>query len=767
MQDDRDGSEMLRKLSVQLRESEAQCKHLTSQLEAEREHSHALEERARRADANAKTASELERTAQSLRAQLQAASSDLDEAAQHELGRQQEVAKLRQEIEMQQMDIVSLQKQLSDAVAEDSALRMEKDEEIEKMQVRMVSKQDLELAKQDNLALYNKNTELRTTISEREDQLRDKIRQIADLELQLSEASSMWHAAARDGQDLRKIIKELEAREPEKLAIEEGLKRQIDDKQGEVGKKVDELLEANKRIAALTIELHSLSGRLSQSRSEHLECLNRISQLTQNTVSADVHARAKESLERALDQKSNEMLQLKQENESLRDKMGSRASSSIDHLYGLREQMVGLENTMQVIEQAGFTMKTDTLHELGRLQTTNRDLQRSVMQVSRDLQHQRSNTGRVDADVQNQMRLLKTKAEQEAQLREREQKKSRVLDEIMSEMSLRLLEAEDAAVISEQYLRDVSRALRVAPANLPTSPTKFRTLPALSAKEKGRSPLRKLFLDLETAADDMDGKYQVLSPGEQRVEVYQKKVKELETELFELRANSIPLRDYKEITQELASECDNVRKFAEEHLTARFHQQTAIMDQLKKERDSALDRVNVLENQLNRQKVGLEKGTKASAALQSRVKILESEIEALRRSIEMQQQQKEEVTQLYTDLQVRFKYLQQERDQLEADLRTRCHVCTCVRACLCSQYDDARTRASCRADTQGRALTRMRAHTPTRHPASETLPSSSPSSRWPPIKSAGRQSSARVTLPSARRATGSLLKERRFACRCT
>ena len=119
---------------------------------------------------------------------------------------------MRQEIEMQQMDIVSLQKQLSDAVAEDSALLMEKDEEIEKMQVRMVSKQDLELAKQDNLALYNKNTELRTTISEREYQLIDKIRQIADLELQLSEASSMWHAAARDGQYLRKIIKELEAR---------------------------------------------------------------------------------------------------------------------------------------------------------------------------------------------------------------------------------------------------------------------------------------------------------------------------------------------------------------------------------------------------------------------------------------------------------------------------------------------------------------------------------------------------------------------------
>jgi len=719
----------LRKLSAQLRESEAQCKNLASQLEAEQERSRALQERAQQADANAKKAADLERKVQSLTAQLQAAASDLDEAAQYELRRQQEVAKLRQENEMQQMDLVSLQKQLGDAVAEDSALRMERDEEIEKMQQRMVSKQDLELAKQDNLALYNKNTELRKTISEQEDQLKDKLKQIADLELQLSEVSSMWHAAARDGQDLRKTIQELEDREPEMRAIEDNLKRQIGDKEGEVGKKVDEILEANRKAAALTIELHSLSGRLKQSRSEHLECLERISQLTQKSVPVEVHERVKESLERALAQKAHEMLQFKKDNENLREQLGSRASTSMEHLYRLREHMVGLENSMQVIEQAGFTMKTDTLHELGRLHTTNRDLQQTVMQASREVQHQRNNKGRVDADVQMQIRLLKTKAEQEAQLREREQKKSRVLDEVMSEMSLRLLAVEDVALMSEQYLRDVSRVLRVAPTNVPTSPSKFRTLPALSAGQKGRSPLRKLFLDLENAAEDLNGKYQVSAPEAQRLEAYQKKVKELETELFELRANSIPLRDYKEITRELASECDNVRKFAEEHLTARFHQQQTMIAQMIKERDSALDRVSFLENQMNHQKLELDKGTKANVALQSHVKILESELEALRRSCEMQQQQKDEVTQLYSDLQVRFKYLQQERDQLEADLRTRWHLCTCfrVRACMCvSCFVRIRTIPIVHAFTLKGACLRTLSHTCTHtHAASGTCPSSS------------------------------------------
>jgi hypothetical protein len=141
--------------------------------------------------------------------------------------------------------------------------------------------------------------------------------------------------------------------------------------------------------------------------------------LTQKSVPVEVHERVKESLERALAQKAHEMLQFKKDNENLREQLGSRASTSMEHLYRLREHMVGLENSMQVIEQAGFTMKTDTLHELGRLHTTNRDLQHTVMQASREVQHQRNNKGRVDADVQMQIRLLKTKAEQEAQLRER------------------------------------------------------------------------------------------------------------------------------------------------------------------------------------------------------------------------------------------------------------------------------------------------------------------------------------------------------------
>ena len=37
------------------------------------------------------------------------------------------------------------------------------------------------------------------------------------------------------------------------------------------------------------------------------------------------------------------------------------------------------------------------------------------------------------------------------------------------------------------------------------SPRRFRELPPLSPQEKSRSPLRKLFLDLENVADEIDG----------------------------------------------------------------------------------------------------------------------------------------------------------------------------------------------------------------------------------------------------------------------
>ena len=139
---------------------------------------------------------------------------------------------------------------------------------------------------------------------------------------------------------------------------------------------------------------------------------------------------------------------------------------------------------MQVIEQAGFTLKTGCIHEIGRLQQSNRDLERSVLHVSRDLQHEKKHVGLVDSEVQMQIRLLREKTEHEGHLREREQTKTRIFDDVMNEMALRILEAEGILVTSEQYLRDLSRALRVAPPNLPSSPTKFRTLPALSLKDR-------------------------------------------------------------------------------------------------------------------------------------------------------------------------------------------------------------------------------------------------------------------------------------------
>ena len=64
----------------------------------------------------------------------------------------------------------------------------------------------------DAVALQTKNADLRKAMSEQDDLLRLKLKEITALELQLAEASSMWHAAARDGQDLRKQILDLEAR---------------------------------------------------------------------------------------------------------------------------------------------------------------------------------------------------------------------------------------------------------------------------------------------------------------------------------------------------------------------------------------------------------------------------------------------------------------------------------------------------------------------------------------------------------------------------
>jgi hypothetical protein len=78
---------------------------------------------------------------------------------------------------------------------------------------------------------------------------------------------------------------------------------------------------------------------------------------------------------------------------------------------------------------------------------------------------------------------------------------------------------------------------------------------------------------------------------------------------------------------------------------------------------------------------------------------------------------------------VRFKYLQQERDQLEADLRTRWHLCTCfrVRACMCvSCFVRIRTIPIVHAFTLKGACLRTLSHTCTHtHAASGTCPSSS------------------------------------------
>ncbi len=499
-----EANDTVRRLERELEESDARCQETTKQLNAEREkvrllqvQQEPLRKLAEQAEASTKMAVELERKVKHLSAQLRAASNDLDEAARHELNRQEEVEKLKMEIGMQQMDIVSLQNQLGEAVVEDSALRLEKDEEIENMHARMVSKQELELCKQDNEALQNKISELRQMMQEQDqdDKLRIKIKEIANLETHLAEATSMWHAAARDGQDLRKRISELEALQPQTAATEESLKmqnaviaeslkRQIVDRQDALAAKDAQLEAASKRIASLTAEMHALSGRLAQSRSEHMQCLERISEMTQNTVQGDVHARVKESMELALTAEREENLRLKDQIERLREELQRRASTSIGTLHGLHHQMLGLESTMQVIEQAGFTLKTGCIHEIGRLQQSNRDLERSVLHVSRDLQNEKKHVGLVDSEVQMQIRLLREKTEHEGHLREREQTKTRIFDDVMNEMALRILEAEGILVTSEQYLRDLSRALRVAPPNLPSSPTKFRTLPALSLKDR-------------------------------------------------------------------------------------------------------------------------------------------------------------------------------------------------------------------------------------------------------------------------------------------
>ena len=654
-QADRDGSEAIRKLRLQLDESEARCKELASKNQDAEQQGQQARNALLRADAASRANVELERKVKGLTAQLQAASGDLDDAAQHALAQKQEMSALKREMEMQQIDIVSLQKQLGVAATEDEAQRMVREEEMNMLRLQTVSKQELELAQQDNLALKNKNAELLQQTIQQENDMRLKVKDIGALEVQLKEATGMWHAAARDCEDLRKRVRELEDREPQIV--------------GEVGRKEDELLGSNRRIAALIVDLHAMSGRLAHFQAENADCQRRIRDMADSTVTKDTHARYKETMERALQKESDEKLALKLENEQLRERLGHRAASSVGNLTKIHDQLVGLENTMQFIEQAGFTLKTDAVQEVARLRHSNEGLQHSMSRVAKDLELKKS-------DVQMQVKTLKGQAQHESQRRGQEQKELHVLKEAMNEIDLRLLQAEDSACASEQYLRDAARLLRVNPANTPSSVARLDSTRSLAkvdsatANKQGRSPIQRLFLDLESAADSMDQMYVVGSQQGQRLEAYQNKVKELEKEIFELRSSTMPLNDYKELTKELASECDNVRKFTQEHVAARFQHQLQMIDELKRERDSALDRVTALERSAQRHAIVLEQSNKSSAALNSRAKMLEKELDAARRAVDSITQQKEEASQVANDLHVRHKYLQQERDQAEVDLRS-------------------------------------------------------------------------------------------------
>ena len=204
------------------------------------------------------------------------------------------------------------------------------------------------------------------------------------------------------------------------------------------------------------------------------------------------------------------------------------------------------------------------------------------------------------------------------------------------------------------------------------TPTKFRSLPTLSPQKQADSPLRRVFLDLEEHGlvdGDGTGTAQV-----QRLDFYQSRVKKLEEQLFEVRSNSMPLRSYRELTQELANECRGARKSAEDQVAVHFQLYIDTMDELTKERDCALDRVNVLETQLSRCQIGLDEGQ----AAHSRAKMLESELQASLSSVEVLVHRQGEDSRLADDLRARIKKMEEEcrhheqaRDKAETELRTR------------------------------------------------------------------------------------------------
>ena len=80
-----------------------------------------------------------------------------------------------------------------------------------------------------------------------------------------------------------------------------------------------------------------------------------------------------------------------------------------------------------------------------------------------------------------------------------------------------------------------------------------------------------MFLDLENAAEKVEGTNKSRSTletdAEHRVEVYENRVRELEEQLLELRINSMPVSEYKQLMHGVASECESVRKCAVEQVT--------------------------------------------------------------------------------------------------------------------------------------------------------------------------------------------------------
>eukprot|EP00960_Hanusia_phi_P047295 758328-Hanusia_phi.AAC.2 len=180
-------------------------------------------------DSMKESMNELEQKVQDLTRQLEDASNDLELAAvgpqcfdteiflipfcqESDIKKQREIENLNQEIEMQQMDILALQRQLAESATEDAgASNAGPSGSINHLRCLEFST-DCSAKSRDRKYAQEHDVldQLQKDLDDSANLSRSRQKKISDLEMQLEDAGVMWRAAVADGQALRAKLNEAE-----------------------------------------------------------------------------------------------------------------------------------------------------------------------------------------------------------------------------------------------------------------------------------------------------------------------------------------------------------------------------------------------------------------------------------------------------------------------------------------------------------------------------------------------------------------------------